>query len=287
MNTYLYSFILALLFIFNPAHAELLKNHNQSDHSEVNFPLAPLYSNTETHKELFLQFLEKQNERIETLTSTINTQNELNQEIDLSLLNERGMAYFFLGQFQSAIHDFSYVINKSTTNSSKKTLLGTALWGRMLCHAFEDHFENTYNDALLISSFFNECDCEKNQEKEIPLILSNCGNSPVAIPIAKFAYPQEQVSKWECHDRTKTIADKMRSLAELIPELSVRKIVIWVIENGEEKAHQCCESGKHWTECLGPIADIWKKLENTWDILVDLFNRGINLRMFLTSPLNL
>lgn len=47
------------------------------------------------------------------------------------------------------------------------------------------------------------------------------------------------------------------------------------------------EDGNHWTECLGPIADVWKKLEDTWDELVDLFNKGINLDMFLTSPSNL
>jgi hypothetical protein len=165
-------------------------------------------------------------------------------------------------------------------------MLGIALWGRMLCHAFRSQLNDTYNDASLLSSLFNECDCSEDSEKD-PLIHVNCNSNFSILPIAKFAYPEEKVSEWECHDRANRIAEKMRSLAELIPVYLVRQGVLWTIDRQSQKAHRCCASGKHWAECLGPIADVWNKLEDTWDKLVDLFNKGINLDLFLTSPSNL
>jgi hypothetical protein len=199
----------------------------------------------------------------------------------------QGIVYFFIGKLENAINDFNHVIENSTTHLPLgKNLLGTALWGRMLCHAFGNQLNNAYNDSAMISSLFNECICCENREKDL-FIPAHCDDNFIILPIAKFAYPEEKISEWECHDRTNRITDKMRSLAELVPVYVVRQAVLWTIDKQSKKAHKCCENGKHWTECLGPIADVWKKLENTWDELVDLFNKGINLDVFLTAPVNL
>ncbi|MBS0653572.1 MAG: hypothetical protein JSR39_08650 [Verrucomicrobia bacterium] len=247
-----------------------------------------LYPDTKNKEELLDQFLRKQEENIIALTKEIDLANCVNQQEVFHLLNKRGLAYFFIGQLEKAIEDFTFVIgNIQPEQIEESSQLGTALWGRMLCYAFSDKYENTYEDACAISALF--CPCNKNHERgNAKMVTSfNQQNERNVLPVAKFAYPEERVSIRECHERTTIIAEKMRSLAELIPSYAIRKTVNWLIDDQALKAHNCCKNGNHWTECLGPIADVWKKLENTWDQLVDLFNKGINLDIFLTTPLNL
>lgn len=245
-----------------------------------------LYSNTEVNDEVFIKFLDKQNEQIAVLTQALNEQNDFLKQA--SLLNERGTIYFFIGQFENAINDFSYVIDNVTSKfPEEETLLGAALWGRMLCYAFEGQVDSTHNDSLMLADLFTECPCDKDQEKESLLTLSNCNDHGLVLPIAKFAYPEEEISKSECHDRVDTITSKAHSLVSLIPDWITKQTVHGIIDLLEKEAHKCCNSNQHWTECLGSMIDVWKKLETTWDQLVDLFKRGTNLRLFLTSPLNL
>ena len=140
----------------------------------------------------------------------------------------------------------------------------------------------------MIQSLFIECACQKEQVRNGLFIPANNDQRDFfTIPIAKFAYPEEKVTKWECHDRTKRIAGKMRSLTELIPTFILRQIVLELIDELSDWAHGCCEKEKHWTECLGPIADAWQKLDDTWDQLGDIFKKGLNVKKFLTTPNNL
>jgi hypothetical protein len=234
-----------------------------------------------------MKFLDEQDKHIMSLTQAIDARSNLSDVASLHLFNERGIIYLFTGQLENAVNDFNHVIENLTSDLPlEKKILGTALWGRMLCHAFSSQLNNTCNDSSLISSLFDKCTCHESREKNL-FIPANCNDHLMILPIAKFAYPEEKISKWECHDRTDRIAGKMRSLAELIPLYVVRQAVLWTIDRQSQKAHKCCENGNHWTECLGPIADVWKKLENTWDELVDLFDKGINIDLFLTSPSNL
>ena len=98
---------------------------------------------------------------------------------------------------------------------------------------------------------------------------------------AKFPYPEERVTKAECCDRVLRISDKMRSLVDLIPLLAVRILVLPMIDGLQRKSYRCCDEGSHWTECLGPIADVWLKLEEYQDQLVELFKKGIRIDKFL------
>lgn len=288
MRTIYSLLLIAALSFFNLSFASLGDRDVTNQKSERVLLPHLLYPDTKNREELLDQFLGKQEENIIALTKEIDIANHIGQQSFLHLLNKRGLAYFFIGQLEKAIDDFTYVIGAiQPEQTEEKSQLGTALWGRMLCFAFSDNYENTYEDACAISALF--CPCNQNyvRIKDRTSISVGYQNELNILPVAKFAYPEERVSTWECHERTTIIVEKMKSLAELIPSYAIRKTVNWVIDNQAMKAHNCCKSGSHWTECLGPIADVWKKLENTWDQLVDLFNKGINLDIFLTTPLNL
>ena len=288
MHMFLFVFTLLFLALSNSTTAAFVNQCNQIN--DLGNILKPnlFYSNAEINDDLFMQFLDKQKEHIDALTQAINEQNDIFAQASLRLFNERGTAYFFIGQFENAINDFSYVINNVVTKlHEEEALLGSALWGRMLCYAFAGQLDNTNNDASLIVSLFTDCRCDENRAKKDLFVLSHCNARETVLPIAKFAYPEEEISKNECHDRVQRISSKMYSLADLIPDWLTRQAVFWVIETVSKKAHNCCDSTLHWTECLGPIVDVWKKLENTWDTLVDLFKKGIDLKTFLTAPLNL
>ncbi len=235
------------------------------------------------------KFAAEQIERIDHLSQAIDKTNSLDDLSTLELYNERGISYFFIGEFENALIDFNHVIAKSESQPTLDIkLIGTALWGRLFCHAFSNQLQETYDDSLLIQFLFMDhvC-CEERMELEKFIKTSNHNNAFFIIPVAKFATPEEKITKRECHDRTSSIADKMRSLADLIPLFVVRNIVLFTIDKLSNNAHECCERGNHWTVCLGPIADAWKKLDNTWDQLVDLFKRGIKIEAFITGSGNL
>ncbi|MBS0603429.1 MAG: hypothetical protein JSS60_00155 [Verrucomicrobia bacterium] len=243
-----------------------------------------------------ISFVEAANEEVssnEFLTEQIEHLNTLSKAIDssdtLQLHCERGISFFFIGKFDNALSDFDYVLeNLDDKSNSYIDLIGTALWGRLLCHAFKNQLQEACDDCHMIESLFLEsipCDRCKNTES---ITLANyIRNDLHVIPVVKFANPDEKISKWECHDRTSILADKMRSLSDLVPSFIVRGLVLSLINRLSVNAHNCCEEGHHWTECLRPIAGAWQKLEKTWDQLVDLFEKGIKIETFLVGPNNL
>ena len=260
----------------------LANSPNQHDQSCSSLSLFPFLAdeNFDFDEKLMTKFLEFQEQHIETLTESIKVHNEPNDLEALRLLNERGVVYFLTGQMDNAINDFNFVISTLESTGDGNEFLGTALWCRMLCHAFNDQFNETHEDSLQILSFFNVCNQDSDQldssNEEISLIL------PV-----KFAHPDEIITEYECHDRVKTIGGIMRSLNDRVPNYLVREIVHATINKLSSYAHDCCDSGKHWTKCLGPIDDARRKLRDTWDTLVELFNKGISIDKFLTAPYNL
>lgn len=255
--------------------------------------LLPIDIQEEADDEFYTWVLSKQNERISALTQVIHEQTDLAKQA--SLLNERGIAYFFAGDFENAINDFSYVIDSIQSKLPEKevNLVGTALWIRMLCYAFAGQADNTYNDSRMLVAFFTECSCEKNEENKepkekmkAPFFPTNCNNYEV-VPVAKFAYPEEKIEREECHDRVSRITSKAHTIAALIPEFWIEQLVHLAIKEVSEAAHNCCNSHRHWTECVGSIADVWKNLQNGWQDLMDEIKRGmVNWRAFLTKPFN-
>jgi len=281
MNRILSIFSFCLLAVFNLTYVNC--------HEKTSLPPALCSLTSENDKKLVDEFRAEQMNRIDELSQTINVTNGLDDLSVLCLYNERGIAYFFAGELENALNDFNYVLIKLETQQTlEKEIIGTALWGRLFCHAFKNQVQETYDDSLMIQWLFTGCSCcEERLKKESFVPASNCRNDFFVLPIAKFANPEEKISKWECHDRTKGISDKMRSLADLVPIFVVRTIVLFTIDKLEDRAHACCESGNNWTVCLGPIADAWQKLDDTWDQLVELFQKGIKIETFLTAPSNL
>src|SRR5690242_11910928 len=62
------------------------------------------------------------------------------EESQIALLNNiasQAAEYFSIGQLQEALKGFDFVFNTLVENHySNDFLLGTALWGRLLCHAY-------------------------------------------------------------------------------------------------------------------------------------------------------
>ncbi len=226
--------------------------------------------------------LEKQ---IENLSETINRPEHRSDTDHLNLYNERGILYLFMGELDKALDDFDHVLDVvQNERINENTLPGSALWGRLLCHAFKNQLQETYNDSLMLQQLFlNEGCCGESPNREIIQTANNSSNNPSFVPVARFLRPDEKITRWECHDRTNRIAEKMRNLTELIPYYPVRELVWYTIDKLSDRAHNCCEKGYTWTECLGPIVDAWHKLDDTWDQLVDLFKRGIKIEAFITG----
>ncbi len=242
-----------------------------------------------SHSKAVEEFVEEQLQRIDDLSQAIERKYGLDERSILSLYNERGITLFFMGKFEEALSDFNFVITKLQTHETlEKTILGTALWGKLFCHAFNNQIQETHDDSLMIRMLFTECSCceEELDKRAFTSARNSMGRLSrqknfFVLPIAKFATPQEKITKRECRDRTNSIADKMRSLTELIPLYAARQCVFGAIKLLVANALACCEMGHHWTECLGPIADAWLKLEEIWDQVVSLFERGFSIGSIL------
>lgn len=221
-----------------------------------------------------------QMEYIDSLTLQLEFDENAHPRTISNLRNTRAIAYLYAEEFDLALNDFNHVL-ESQDLLIEEMDIGLALWGRLLCHAFENNTEEAYADCQLIRTLFINCDCCHADGKNERVLQSR---GTAIVPIAKFVYPQERISKWECHDRTSNIADKMRSLVDYIDSWIIRKLVLELIDELASRGHKCCERGNDWTECLGPIADAWKKLEDTWDRLEEIFKRGLNIKSFLTIP---
>jgi hypothetical protein len=278
-------FLILILVIFNPVSAN---NFNRLETDEPQDQFSDFHLNSfiiserknEFIKDYFKNIIKIKSESIDSLKNTSHT--------TLQMYNDRGIASLLSGEYELGLDDFNFVIDQcSSQENSENVFLGTALWGRLFCHAFGNEEQNAYLDSLTIKQLFLGCTCSENQLENHLEIANSSDRNLIYLPIAKFAYPEENVTEWECHDRTKRIMGKMCSLSELIPYFLIRKIVIELIDELANKAHKCCNSGKHWTVCLGPIADAWLKLEDTWDQLNDLFLKGINIKKLLTAPSNL
>lgn len=189
---------LCLISFFNSSYSEYF---SATDHTNL-----PTNENNEKTAEAFII---EQKKYIERLSQDIDIANS-NGFSSFNLYNERGVAYFFIGDFESALQDFNYVL--------------TELRNRRIL------------------------------ERELS------------------------------RDRVNIIEDKLRRLANRIPSEHIRDSVLYLITCEAARSRECCARGQHWTTCLGPIANAWKNLEDTWDEIVDLFNKGINLRSFLFGP---
>ena len=233
----------------------------------------PLLSESYEQEKLDI-FVEDQLTSIEKLSKKIEA--EPDEKIKLDLLNTRGLAYFFIGEFDSAIEDFSYVLSNIDCYCNAKSLSG-ALWGRLLSYALTNRLEEVSEDARKIESLIisSKC-CEEKKAAKISL-----QKEPPSRHCAIFAYPNEIVTKKECHERVRTLQCKAVNIAELIPSVIVREIVKSIIADLADDRHHCCQNGNHWTECLGPIANLWQTLEDIHDQLTGFYLKGINIKRIL------
>jgi hypothetical protein len=267
----------------NSSHGDALNamNHERAC-LENSSPILLGSSTVENNEKTIEKFTEEQYEHIEDLTEIINSI-PFGDLAALGVFNERGIAYLFIGEFESALQDFNHVLTELQIRQIlERELIGTALWGRLFCHAYRNQLQETCDDFQLIQLFSIKCTSDERQAGMQPCVpASNVKNDYFILPVAKFAYPEEKVSVYECRERVRNTADKMRSIADLIPIRATRILVLGFISDEEGDGLGCCNRGQHWTNCTGPIADGWKRLEDTWDQVEDLYNKGINLSKFL------
>jgi len=217
----------------------------------------------------------------------------------LNLYNERGLRYFCIGLLKNAFDDFNYVINVLINKEEiEETPLALALWGRMLCHSYNNHEEAAFQDLHLFQSYFlseappcedpltfsaNLSTSNMNSrkyrhefqnaamiyERSPPCCLVNTHNenlnySDYVHPIAQFANPNEKLSKEDCKDRVKCTADIMRLLTARIPSSRLAGAVNIAISRLEELAISCCYRS-HWTDCMNPVIDAYNYIRKCMD----------------------
>lgn len=220
------------------------------------------------------QHIEYQCNRIDSLNRRIYDLEQIKESSLISLYNERAIAYFLLGKFDLALNDFNRVLKEHQySDSTQDSELGTALWGCLFCHAFQNQIDETYYDSEIIQTYFVCSSClegSTQQSNDFNLLKGHYYN-------AVFANPEEKITVWQCHDRMKRLAGKAQAIADRIPGIVVKEIVTLTLKKLENMGHNCCEQKKQWTICLGPIADAWQVLEELEDQIVDLFNRGFNI----------
>ncbi|GEM_PF-5354746 len=216
------------------------------------------------------------------------------KETELSeLYNARGIRYFCAGLLQEAIDDFNQVLNiighKEVPEMSS---MGLAIWGRMLCHAYQNCEEEAIQDLNLFRSYFlSECSpCLNSQENEPNWPLySDCnyqGNRMLYKRLSKFLYshatidnlrfsdnlqliaqfadPNERLSSSECKFRVRETAKIMRLLSAKIKNTYLVGLVNLAISDIEDFMCNCCDRN-HWTECLSPIIDAYKYMKGCMD----------------------
>jgi len=245
--------------------------------------------------------LEDIKNEIENISSRITLANY--QEGDtvrlLELYNERGIKYFCIGLLENAFEDFNHVLNVLEKRQEiVEPLLALALWGRMLCYAYQDHEEEAIHDLNLFQSYFlSECSpCTDSQTfsenlpslnsgsrkhklefQNAPIILGNLppyrhinthnenfNHSNYVHPVAQFADPNERLSTEQCKDRVKGTADIMRLLSAKIPNASLVGLVNLAISRLEDAMKSCCYR-ERWVDCLSPIIDAYNYMKKCMD----------------------
>lgn len=221
----------------------------------------------------------------ETIELAMGNINELSTRIDLlegrgspssnlMLYNERGVRYFFLGQFDLALDDFNHILTTLYTNKNMQSaLFGAALWGRLLCHSYGNYEKEALEDLDFIRFHFlfskSNCLCFNSMG-----YANNYGYS--FFSAAQFENPNEKITSEECKDRVRGTANIMRLIVLKIPNNAIAQAVNFTITELEYAAYRCCERA-HWTECLGPIIDGWHYLKNCMD-------KGVAIAPYLVGP---
>lgn len=215
---------------------------------------------------IFLPFIhgitsEEYCQEIQVLTEEINSYPE--HVCLVELRNQRGLFLFLSNEYDAAIEDFEFVIERFENKTMKNcSLYASALWGKFLTHAFSDDIDKSIADLFLIRKLFLDGDC--NCKKKITSSTATFDGRVSIIKVADFANPKEHLTPEECKQRVKGTAIAMRALCLKIPNASVRFATEVSINELEQKAYSCCER-EHWTECLSPIIDAWNYLKQCID----------------------
>ncbi len=214
-------------------------------------------------------------EKIEGLSLEISsTADSLNA---LPLVKKRGILYFSIGEMDLALEDFNQILNVLLIHQKNdRQLIGTALWGRLLCHAFSGFSQEAYDDIHKVELFFvANADC-KNQDLEDREVALGAGSlEGLILPVAKFAHPNEKISSEECRSRVYRTAQAMRTIILKVPNVFVQCSVTYLIDELSQVGLSCCKNPSNWTSCLEPIVDAWHNLQDLWEQLADLLSKGI------------
>jgi hypothetical protein len=205
-----------------------------------------------------------------------------------------------VGLLENAIDDFNNVLNVlENRQETESSILALALWGRMLCHAYQNHEDEAIHDLDLFQSYFlsgcSPCTGSQTISANLPSFnvasrkderkfqrapiffdqlppgrVVNTPNESLIYndyvhPIAEFANPNERLSTEECKQRVKGTADIMRLLTAKIPNAKVVGAVNFAISQLEDAMNSCCYR-ERWTDCLSPIVDAYKYMKKCMDM---------------------
>jgi len=245
----------------------------------------PLLVESEKSNHCAAVFIEKVHLENAKITEKINAFKEVCVPL-LEAQVERGINSFFIGELNNAIEDFSTVLDLVNQHSEEEWhLLGTALWGRMLCYAFADCVEQTYADVELITQLFfsraSQTPCGKNKAPK-----GNRSFQHIEYRLAQNRYEDghRRLTPRECNERVSGTANVARTIALKIKNPNLNGIVNFVIGQVENFGYQCCQDAPDWTKCMDPIVNVWNHLKVDFNRLQALYEQGVPLSSFLQAP---
>ena len=184
----------------------------------------------------------------------------------IKIYNERGISYFFNGDYDKALNDFNHVIEAWKRGENvHETIVGAAWWGRMFSHAYLGQEEEVVFDIQAVQYFFY---FDQNCCQDASFFLSRLSNTRASnrLPIITIeAWPEnEPMTKWECVQTVKNTAWAMMVLADKIPQYSVRVLVMKIVDDLKDSAMDCCYRGGLWSACIKPLADKLHMWNQKW-----------------------
>lgn len=185
----------------------------------------------------------------------------------LWLYNDLGISYFFKDEFLTALDKFDYILQQKQEDN-ESLLIGAALWGKAICHARLDMFDEMLQNLRLLESYFNhlfEYNCRSEQRKQFMLSNEDFHLSHLIFKAkqVQFENPNENISAAQCRDRVVGSANAIKNfIAPLIKDPGKQIIFIQFINGLESQGLYCCRDGSIWVSCVTPML---QKLEN-WKI---------------------
>lgn len=210
--------------------------------------------------------LQRLQQKIESLTDSIDSLNSSNARGSDRLFTERGIHLLVGGEYELAIEDFNQTLSDifdQNVHHAKK-YVARALWGRTLCYAFLGKVEEFNEDLARFAKLINlnnNCNCTSMS------IQSTCHShhfksSPLYSKSRDFDQRDDiALCSSFCEATVYNTVKYLKLACATIRDIGIQTTLYIFIEGLGDKAMRCCRGNGFWRDCVDPLvktADKWK-----------------------------